>query len=174
MDWSYDSIGFFSANVSGAHPLPNGNIMICSGRQGDFFEVTPEKNKVWIYQNTATANGPLTQGLPSPSTTTFRATKYPKEFPGFLDKDLSPGDPVEMDPLPSECEIFENPIMTSTNDFELEGIRLYPNPVENQLQIVYEHQANDLEYQISDLKGQIILIGRLSTCLLYTSPSPRD
>ncbi len=30
------------ATISGAHRLPNGNAMICSGPQGRFFEVTPK------------------------------------------------------------------------------------------------------------------------------------
>jgi len=38
---------FYSHNISGAHRLPNGNTMICSGANGTFFEVTYEKEMVW-------------------------------------------------------------------------------------------------------------------------------
>lgn len=33
---------FFSSEVSGAHRLPNGNMLICAGVIGNLFEVTPK------------------------------------------------------------------------------------------------------------------------------------
>jgi len=35
--------------VSGAQRLPNGNTLICEGRQGRLFEVTSEGDIVWEY-----------------------------------------------------------------------------------------------------------------------------
>ncbi len=52
--WSYtapkksDFNAFF---ISGAHRLPNGNTLICSGPNGTLFEVTPQKEMVWKYVN---------------------------------------------------------------------------------------------------------------------------
>ena len=37
--------------MSGSQRLPNGNTMICNGRDGLFFEVTHEKEIVWKYFN---------------------------------------------------------------------------------------------------------------------------
>jgi hypothetical protein len=54
--WSYSApkkSDFFSSFISGAHRLPNGNTMICSGGNGTLFEVTPEKEIVWKYVNPA-------------------------------------------------------------------------------------------------------------------------
>ncbi len=42
---------FYSFFISGAHRLPNGNTLICSGANGTLFEVTPEKDMVWKYVN---------------------------------------------------------------------------------------------------------------------------
>jgi hypothetical protein len=42
---------FFSTHISGAQRLPNGNTLICSGEDGDIFEVTQEKEVVWRYVN---------------------------------------------------------------------------------------------------------------------------
>jgi hypothetical protein len=45
--WSYvaeEPESFFAPFVSGAHRLANGNTFVCSGPQGRFFEVTPERS----------------------------------------------------------------------------------------------------------------------------------
>ena len=52
--WSYTATprtDFYSAIISGAQRLPNGNTLICDGNGGVFFEVTPEKELVWKYVN---------------------------------------------------------------------------------------------------------------------------
>ncbi|MFK7750317.1 MAG: aryl-sulfate sulfotransferase [Kordia sp.] len=46
--WSYTNTDMFSAKVSGAERLSNGNTLICEGDFG-FWEVTPEKEVVWRY-----------------------------------------------------------------------------------------------------------------------------
>ena len=45
--WSYSAPGFFSAVISGAQRLPNGNTLICSGAQRRLFEVTSAGQTVW-------------------------------------------------------------------------------------------------------------------------------
>jgi hypothetical protein len=60
--WSYTApkkTEFFSSFISGAHRLPNGNTMICSGANGTFFEVTPEKATVWKYVNPVKVDRPV-------------------------------------------------------------------------------------------------------------------
>ncbi|MGH7138802.1 MAG: aryl-sulfate sulfotransferase, partial [Pirellulales bacterium] len=61
--WSYSApkkTDFYSFFISGAQRLPSGNTLICSGANGTFFEVTPEKEVVWKYVN------PVKGGLGSP------------------------------------------------------------------------------------------------------------
>jgi len=56
--WSYVApkrYEFFAQFISGANRLPNGNTFICSGPNGTIFEVTPEKDIVWKYVNSAAA-----------------------------------------------------------------------------------------------------------------------
>jgi hypothetical protein len=65
--WSYSApkkSDFYSSFISGAHRLPNGNTMICSGGNGTLFEVTPDKNIVWKYVNPA--KGGIGPGGPPP------------------------------------------------------------------------------------------------------------
>ena len=52
--WSYSApkkSDFYAFFISGAHRLPNGNTLICSGPNGTLFEVTPDKEVVWKYVN---------------------------------------------------------------------------------------------------------------------------
>lgn len=48
--WRFGETGFYSAFVSGAQRIKNGNTLICSGQQGRLFEVTPSGQTVWSYQ----------------------------------------------------------------------------------------------------------------------------
>ncbi|MFN3242811.1 MAG: aryl-sulfate sulfotransferase [Planctomycetota bacterium] len=47
--WTFTEPGFFSAFVSGAQRLRNGNTLICSGANSLLFEVTPAGQTVWSY-----------------------------------------------------------------------------------------------------------------------------
>ena len=99
---------FYSNNMGGTHPLPNGNLKICESNPGRFFEVSRDRQIVWDYQNTIGQTGPLIQGVDPGgfSAQVFRTTRYPENFSGFEGKDLTPGDPIELNPLPSDCIIY--------------------------------------------------------------------
>lgn len=123
LTWQYVAdppTSFFSNNRSGAHILPNGNTLICEDNKGRFFEVTKEGEIVWDYQNTVTRNGPLTQGNVNGNqmTAIFRVTKYLPDYPAFDGKDLTPGDPIEINPIEYECTIFEEATV-STDGLEV-------------------------------------------------------
>jgi hypothetical protein len=116
--WSYASpekSDLYSALLSGAQRLPNGNTLICSGMMGSLIEVTPEKEIVWSYttqfQNVpgndwsgipgpfgATGPGPMRRPgghlpggvLIAPgSIPLFRAHRYAPSYPGLAGKDLT-------------------------------------------------------------------------------------
>ncbi|NNE27402.1 MAG: T9SS type A sorting domain-containing protein [Saprospiraceae bacterium] len=110
--WQYTApvpTDFYSNNMAGVHALPNNNFLICEANKGKFFEVSLDGGVVWTYQNPATNSGPIPQGTVLTAVNTpsvFRATRYAPDYPGLSDKDLTPGPPIELDPLPSECMIF--------------------------------------------------------------------
>ncbi|MCZ6597282.1 MAG: aryl-sulfate sulfotransferase [Planctomycetota bacterium] len=83
--WSYSDKGnFFSAFISGAQRLPNGNTLICSGAPGRVFEVTPEKKIVWDFLNPHGGEVPPTdQSGNAPPTALFRATRIAADHPGL-------------------------------------------------------------------------------------------
>ena len=77
---------FFSAFISGAQRLPNGNTLICEGMTGRLFEVTQEGTMVWEYANPFYGYDDRF-GYAS---RIFRAYRYGPDFPGFKGKDLNP------------------------------------------------------------------------------------
>ncbi len=95
---------FFADHISGAQRLPNGNTLICDGPHGALFEVTSEGEVVWKYVNPVTGEGPFTQGDPVSAgqkgqiNQVFRAYRYGSDYAGLADKDLTPGDPIELYP----------------------------------------------------------------------------
>jgi hypothetical protein len=65
---------FFAINLGGAQRLPNGNTLICNGPQGVLFEITPEKEIVWQYDNQ----------VPTPlESHVFKVIRYSPEYPGL-------------------------------------------------------------------------------------------
>lgn len=126
--WSYRAdppSSLFSAYISGAHRLPNGNTLICEGGKGNFREVTADNRIVWRYQNPVAA-APLMQGDdPINSSSVFRATRYAPDFPGFNGRDLEPGYPIEHYQTPALALARTGPIIGQ------DGRHLWaqPNPV---------------------------------------------
>lgn len=97
--WKYEApvaTDFFAAFISGAQRLSNGNTLICSGPQGDFFEIDGNKNKVWEYINPVSLNGILSQDSTPTLNSVFRTTLYEPTYNAFVGKNLTPGDPIEL------------------------------------------------------------------------------
>ena len=134
--WTYsDSANFYAPNVSGAQQLSNGNVLICKGPKGDFFEIDNSKNKVWEYINPVIPQGPLSQGTIPFGNQVFRCTFYPNNYSGFNNQVLTSGQPIEWYPYPYTCNF--NPTIVVTNENTIENIiSIYPNPSADQLNVV--------------------------------------
>jgi len=99
--WGYtapDKYSFYSAFMSGAQRLKNGNTLITQGMQGRIFEVTPESEIVWDYLGPYMFNYKLPDGTPSQPVGPFiyglfRSTLLTKDYPAFKGKDLKPISP---------------------------------------------------------------------------------
>ncbi len=141
-DWTFsgmDETSFFSNRISGAQRLSNDNTLICSGNQFRIFEIDNSGNLVWDYSNPINQNGALSQGQTSSTRDIFRAFKYSPEHPAFENKDLVPGEPLELNPWDDMCEIY--PFSTSIEDFHSNSIdfKMYPNPTDNILTLEFEN-----------------------------------
>ena len=119
---------FFSLNISGAQRLANGNTLICEGTEGRFFEVDNNGQIVWEYVNPVNNFGPVIQENNPGSNSVFRVIRYAPDFQGLTGRDLSPSEPIELEPLPSDC-------VTSSEEVLFTSILLYPNPVNDQLHL---------------------------------------
>jgi hypothetical protein len=92
---------FYSASMGGAQRFPNGHTLICNSDVGTFFDVTRDSQVVWQYLSPATDSTRLYQGDTVPGgasgkqNNTFRALRYPPDYPGLLGRDLTPGYPLE-------------------------------------------------------------------------------
>jgi len=132
--WIYTSgrpWDFFSRYISGAHRLPDGHTMICSGNYGTFFEVTPEGETVWKYVSPVTHQGPVDQGntIDYDLNPVFRCHRYAPDYPGLKGHDLTPGGQIEIYPIsisktvlfPSTPSAF-NSVIVNTEITDQSGI----------------------------------------------------
>lgn len=123
---------FYSSSISGAERQPNGNTLICEGETGHFFEVDLLGNIVWEYINPVSGTGPMDQGTTPGGTPptgnpngVFRVKRYNQDYQGLQDYDLTPGEPIEINPIDYSCETYTNSIEFESGFNE---ILVYPNP----------------------------------------------
>ncbi|MEI6089805.1 MAG: aryl-sulfate sulfotransferase [bacterium] len=154
-EWSYTApnpTDFFAINISGAQMLKSGNVIICNGAKGLFFELDTAKTIVWKYMNPVGIGGILTQGIdPKLSNNVFRCTFYPEDYSAFEGKDLSSKGIIESNNSNSDvCTLFTSIIDNNNN-----VTNLYPNPSDEQITIETEYLSYTIE--IIDIHGERLL-----------------
>ena len=98
---------FYGMNISGVQRLSNGNTLVCNGPSGDFFEINANDEIVWEYISPVGMGGSIiSQGSTPGQNAVFRCTQYSPDYEGFDGTTLTSGAPIEINPLPSECDIF--------------------------------------------------------------------
>jgi hypothetical protein len=150
--WTYTAptpTDFFSSNISGAQRLENGNTLVCEGAKGKFFEVDANDNIVWEYVNPVQLNGPISQGTTVGNNNVFRCTYYAPDFAGFAGRDLTPGLPLEVNPLTYTCDM-----VTGISTAEDNAVTLFPNPASTLLYLKGDNISAAVVY---DLTGQVVL-----------------
>ena len=140
---------FFASYTSGAQLLDSGNVLICNGPAGFFFEVDTLKNKVWEYKNPVGAVITAQGGTPL-QTNAFRCTFYDSTYAGFAGKTLTPGLPLELNPYPSTCALN-----IGIRNFESEStVKIYPNPTNGIINV--EVKNTNYSFTLSDAFGKAI------------------
>ncbi len=92
VEWMYKDpnvFNFYSSICGGCQRLPNGNTLICESTKGRFFEVTPDCEIVWEYQNPFLIDRPEYWGW-TLSSCVFQCHRYPPDYPGLKGKTLDP------------------------------------------------------------------------------------
>ncbi len=106
VEWTYTADPpqeFYGQRISSCQRQINGNTLINEGTNGRYFEVNAEGALVWQYINPHSQQGILSQGDNPANNATFLIQKYPLDFEGFEDKDVSPKGPIELNPSTSIC-----------------------------------------------------------------------
>ena len=97
--WTYSDpvpASFFAGFISGTQRQPNGNTLVIHGPDGIIREVLSNGTIVWRYVVPVDGLAPETQGTVPAVNDTFKARRYAPDFPGFIGKTLTPGDPIEV------------------------------------------------------------------------------
>jgi hypothetical protein len=116
--WNYTAgppFSFYSSLISSAQMLKNGNVLVCSGISGLFFEIDTMKQLAWQYTNPVSGSGPVAQGKPA-SFPVFRCTYYPFDYKGFKGHQLIAGNPVELKSPVYNCDLSAIVDTTQTHD----------------------------------------------------------
>ena len=162
--WSYPEVpnaAFFSPNISGVDPQPNGNYVICEGATGHLFEVTLDGTVVWDYVNPEGNFGISPQGVNPQQNNVFRAPRYAPDFPGFDGKDLTPGDPLE-GPSDVPCVLHTAQDTVSTfADFppRPSQLRAHPNPATSSVVVTFPVRGT---WSLLDVRGKRLHAGAVN------------
>lgn len=101
-----DTASFGSSGLSSFQPLQGPRFLVCEGRSGRTSEITLAGDTVWQYVTPFQAGQPVAQGteLLQGANLTFRATRYPENYPAFVNLVDPAGVVLELNPTPlSAC-----------------------------------------------------------------------
>lgn len=158
--WRYEApvpTDFFSGGLGNAQMQPNGNVLVCSGRQGWLFEVDPLGNMVWQYESPVVNGNPVAQGTVPPGTgnQVFHVNRYPADHPGLVGQVLDPIGYVEMNPDTLFCSMpmAVVPVERPTQ------VQLLTNVVSDQVVVIGAGKGTP--YAVLDRSGRAVLSGTI-------------
>jgi len=154
--WNYNygnPNSLYSQNISGAQPLSNGNVLICSGSSGTFTETTSSGAQVWKYINPVNNLGIINQGTNPLQNAVFRCTYYPTNYSGFNGHSLTAGSTIEnSNTVAASCNLtLENETFALNNE-----IKIYPNPASDFITIDFGLTNEKLNINLINSLGQTI------------------
>jgi hypothetical protein len=138
---------FYSPFLSNALRLDNGNTIVNSGTPGRIFEITADREIAWEYEIPLFGDFPATQGQNVNNNSNFRAYKYPLNYSGFDNVDITPGPPIELNP--NDCDL----VISSTENLSVDYI-IYSS---DRLTINFEGFNDDIDYiEVRDVYGRLM------------------
>lgn len=154
-----DTFPLQSSGLSSVQLLPNENLLICSGRTGYSFELTPQDEIVWEYKTPIKAGNPVSQGtvLDLNDNLTFRIKRYDPDHPAFVGRNLTPQGYLELEPNLEFCD----QVSSVADLHENRPLRVFPNPVRDRLTLVWSGNA-PAQVEVFSLLGRRIATLALS------------
>lgn len=155
-DWTYSSTppeAIYSNILSSGQRLPNGNTLIGVGRPGYAQEIDGSGAVVWEFKNPISNGNAVSQGdsVALSSNMMFRVKRYPLDHPAFAGRDLSPGDPLEMNGDTSLCAQLA---LDAPPPAE-ERFDLYPNPASETLHL-RRSSPKPVQAELLNMVGQVL------------------
>lgn len=155
--WIYNqnnSQNWYAQNISGAQQLSNGNVLVCSGPTGTFFEVDNYGTTLWKYISPVNTNGIINQGTTPTQNTVFRASFYPVNYIGFKDHTFTTGSIIEnSNTVSSSCSLA----LSITDNSLIKDLVVYPNPTKEVLHITLSESNNTkIGVELVNALGQIV------------------
>ncbi|MEZ4979723.1 MAG: aryl-sulfate sulfotransferase [Chitinophagales bacterium] len=154
--WSGTLLGdtLFENKKSGTHALANGNFIIAETSKGKISEIDRDGNLLWSYINPSGQDTIFQQDeeIIASSNRIFRAEKYPYDFEGFINKDLSQQGSIEnQNSLTDSCELI---IPTRIHELNAKK-NIFINPSKNGLlEFIHLEQISSLK--ILNLEGKTV------------------
>jgi len=141
----------FSNSLSSFQMLPNGNALICAGRWGYAYELSPTKEIVWEYVIPIKAGSPARQGdtLSINNNLSFRMNRYSVDYPAFQNIALQRQGYIETVPNESFCEKLL-PVDHLSSRYEF---NIFPNPADTYFTVETSFDKN-LRVEVFNLLGQ--------------------
>lgn len=162
LSWRYPatpSISFFSTNMGNAMVMPNGNFFINNANSGRFFEIDSTNTIVWKYVSPVSNGTALAQYDPAVSNAVYRCLFYPADYPAFIAHVPDPGEPIEIDPLPTSCDSsITGPNEVATLQYSQQLISSYPNPATNSITVQSNGNVVLKKIWITDITGRVMQI----------------
>jgi len=165
-DFAYqrpDSTALYSTGLSSFQVLPNGNMLICVGRFGYQFEINENLDIVWEFKTPLIGSGSSSMPATQEDTIlinqnlTFRAYKFPLDFPAFEGRDLTAKGYLEMNPDSTFCAT----ILPTEESSEYLDIKIFPNPASDYTTIQWD-SSNNVDLSIFNQLGIRILSKRVN------------
>ena len=113
--YGQDPFSLASTYLSNAQQLENGNFFINEGNEGRLLEVTDQGEVVWEYVVPIRYDSPIGQGITN-RFNSFRAYKYPPDYPGFEGQDMAPGELIELTSL-DICNLIDTTVDNDGDGF---------------------------------------------------------
>ncbi len=148
---SKDTVETFAPLFSNVIVTESNQLLLCIGPRGTFIQYNDKGEIIWKYVSPVLENGNiLRQGESigdqfASNNSVFGISFYPPTFPGFSDRNLSPGATIERDSLSTNAHEILQPNFT-----------IFPNPTHSHLHIVLGGNALKA-ITISDVNGKIMI-----------------
>ncbi len=148
-----DTFQINSDGLSSVQLLPNGNILICSGRWGYAFELTPDNEIVWEYKTPLSGGNRVAQGhiLSIGTNATFKMDRYPVDYVAFSGRDLTPQGYLELNPEPLACTVSSSEFVEAGNPL----LTVFPNPAGSEVWLNWSGMRHSV-LRVFDVLGRMV------------------